>query len=321
MSEIININLIDILHKTGNLKIKHFYKTFKDITNIWINQNNIKGYCKYINKTNNLCLTKINENKTYCEKHSKLLWKNEAKLFNKLTLDILIEKRIKIKPLGISRSIDITENDIIYETEEKIPELIFLEPKNNGQEIEPSCPNYDDIYPPQKPDETINPKINIQDKIEVSKKKKKNKNKNKNKKPIKLITLQDFQEIDNKISSDSSTPGFKLINKYEGINKIKLYNNLLVNKGFDNIISFINEYQFLNPVDKNNNVISLTEYKNRLLSIDYNTLGFNNTKKLTYLENIIKFELTCYNKILLNKSYISNNSHNFIKSILNKIPK
>jgi len=96
---------------------------------------------------------------------------------------------------------------------------------------------------------------------------------------------------------------------------------LLINKGFDNIISFINEYQFLYPVDKDDCVISLSEYKDRLLSIDYTSLNFNNIRKLTYLENIIKFELTCYSQVLFNKSHISNNGYKFIKSILNKIPK
>lgn len=147
----ITIDIINILHETNNLKIKTFYKNFKDITNEWIYKYKIEKYCKYIsNKTGNMCLTKLSSNMCYCDRHNKIIWKNEAKLFTKLS-PIIFSQNINRKPLSISRSINIVENDIIYEKEEKIPELISME--YNNQEIVPSCPSYDEIYPPRKPDE------------------------------------------------------------------------------------------------------------------------------------------------------------------------
>lgn len=319
MSEIININLIDFLHKTGNLKIKHFYKTFKNITNDWIFQKEIKGYCKYINKNDNLCLTKIDKNNYYCNRHNNLIWKKESKIFNKLSLDIFcINKRINQKPLAISRSINIVKNDIIYEKEEKIPELIFLDSQNNNQKIEPSCPTYDEIYPPQKPDKKYDETELIN---KNNKKSNKINNKKHSKKPTKIFTIEDFNKINNDVRimyPNIMNDKEEYKEEFKGINIIKLYNINLCKVNKD-MVDYINEYQFVYPTDENNNVINLSSYKNRLSSINFDNIGYNINKE--YLKSILQFEFSCYFQYLSGKPKINTRTHKFIQSIINKIPK
>lgn len=65
-----------------------------------------------------------------------------------------------------------------------------------------------------------------------------------------------------------------------------------------------------------------TEYKNRLLNIDYSSInGFKGTIVHNYTKKIIDFQLKSYYYILYNRNKLSNNSIRFINNIINKIPK
>lgn len=306
----ITINVIDLLHNSGTLKIKLFYKTFKDITTDWFYLKNIKGYCTYKSKkTDSLCLTKINEDKIYCKKHNNLIWKNESKIINKLSLNIFHEnKKISQKPLSISRAINITENDIIYEKEE-IPELICFETQNT--EIEPSCPSYDDIYPPKKPDECGKTIINNI----------------KNQKPLsyKKVIKIDYQNIFNELkyykAEDSQEINYK--------DKLYLCNKELMTQ-YKHMKEFIDKYKFLVPVKltednkvlSENDIMDKSEYINFLLNLRLNDYpNFRGKDIQEYSRNILEFQFRSYSYINMNKPILSKNMIKIINKFISKIPK
>lgn len=307
MEQNITIDIINLLHNSGNLKLKCFYRSFKDLTEKWLKYYNIKGYCNYsYNKTGKLCLTKIDKNGFYCKNHNKLIWEKEVKLINKLTSDIFYEYKNIQKPLGISRSINIVENDIIYEIE-KVPSLIITENKN--KETEPSCPSYDEIYPPKKPDECGKTIINNI----------------KNQKPLsynKLIKI-DYQKIFNELQFYKSLDG---INHKD---KLYLCNKELVTQ-YKDIEEFIDKYKFLRPIkvtDGNkvlseNDIMDKSDYINFLLNLRLNNYpNFRGKDIQEYSKKILEFQFRSYSYINFNKPYLSNNMIKIINKFISQIPK
>lgn len=184
--------------------------------------------------------------------------------------------------------------------------------------IFPSCPSYDDIYPPMKPDEVdkaYNKKINIRTVIKKKAKKKVIKNK--------IVTNNiDFNKINKEIQLFKSNLMKKSNSHIKlSLDSIKLYNNILFSE-YRDINEFVRKYKFLLPIDNNNNVVDINEYKNRLLNIDYNLVnGFKGTMVHNYTKKIIDFQLKSYYYIMYNRNKLSNNSIRFINNIINKIPK
>ncbi len=320
MNITITTDIIDILHKSNNLKLKHFYKSFKVITEEWINNYNIKGYCTYITKNNKFCLTKldtrIDENKCYCNKHKEIIWKNESKIFNKISLNIF-SHNINNKPLNISRSINIIQNDIKYEIEEEIPPLIESQINCKETLIEPSCPSYDEIYPPQKPNETGNIVKNILNNkgtynIKLDNDKIKSISESIEKIGVKSITYYK-QNVD---FTKKELEVFSINNVITARNsKLLEIKDIKDNNG--NILPIVNEL-LLNS--DNNIITNIEDYKQKLENIDFDIYEYKGTNIQRLCRSTIELQF----KLLLSKNSNTNipgKLSKFINNIIKRIPK
>ncbi len=291
MSQVtIAIDIINVLHETGNLKLKRFYKSFHDLTINWLNNYNIKGYCSYSNKTGKLCLTKSSYK--YCKRHSKYMLNNELNLYSDLYDNLFTEKVEEMN------------------TGDYLPK----EPVINNKDIKPSCPTFDEIYPPRKPDETGNTIKNII--------------KNKGTYNINLDNdkIKSISESIEKIGVHSIRYYEKEIPemKYFGsiLNVIKSRNDKLLeikdikdNEG--NIIPIINELL----LNSDNNVITtIKNYKQKLENINFDIYEYKGTNIQRLCRSTIELQ---FKLLLSNKSNtnINNKLLKFINKIVKRIPK
>lgn len=250
-----------------------------------------KSYCMHLLHNGNYCLNKSKNSNGLCKLHDPyyIEAKKELDLFNKIEYD-----------------------NNYYKTYEEYMNNLLIYDNNN---IMPSCPTYSDIIPILKPDEKDNKPTNIKTIIRRKRKKKVIKNK--------VITNNiDFNKINKEIQIFKSNLMKKSNNYIKlSLDSIKLYNNILFSE-YKDINEFVRKYKFLLPVDNNNNVIDINEYKNRLLNIDYNAVnGFKGNIVHNYTKKIIDFQLKSYYYIMYNRNKLTNNSIKFINNVINRIPK
>lgn len=296
--EQITIDIINILHETGNLKLKSFYKSFRNLTTNWLNNYDIKGYCRYSNnKTGKLCLTKSSYN--YCKRHSKYMLNNELSLYFNLCNNLFIEK--------------IDEKVEEMNTGDYLPK----EPVINNKDIKPSCPTFDEIYPPKKPDECGNSIKNIiKNKgtynINLDENKIKSISESIEKIGVKSITYYkqnvDFTKRELEVFSINNVITARN-NKLLEIKDIKDNNGI--------ILPIVNDL-LLNS--DNNIITNIEDYKNKLENIDYSSYDY----KGIHIRRLCRSTIELQFKLLLSKNSNTNIDGKllkFINKIVKRIPK
>lgn len=293
----ITIDIINVLHNSGNLKIKSFYRSFKDLTEKWLINYNIKGYCQYNNKTGNLCLTKSSYN--YCKRHSKHMLNNELSLYFNLCNNLFIEK--------------IDEKVEEMNTGDYLPK----EPVINNKDMKPSCPTFDEIYPPEKPDECGNSIKNI-----IKNKGTYNINLDENKiksisESIEKIRVNSMTYYKNNIEfSKEELEVFNINNVITSRNdKLLEIKDIKDSNGI--ILPIVNDL-LLNS--DNNIITNIEDYKNKLENINFDIYDFKGINIQRLCRSTIELQF----KLLLSKN--SNTNINtkllkFINKIVKRIPK
>lgn len=167
--------------------------------------------------------------------------------------------------------------------------------------------------------------------VKIGRKRKSKKKKNKKKNNIindNKIYTNEIININNyfkKLNTELKYFENKNINK-ETLESDVIYefntNELLKNK---EIADFINKYQFLNPIRKENDlsyISNLESYQNKLNEIDLSQYqDFKGYKVYNLTKNIIDYQLRLYYLYRYNNTNLSNTFINFINSFLSRIPK
>lgn len=247
-----DFKVLDKIYKDDKSKIRFLYKYFKKDINKWISNRNVNNIClyNYIKGENkgDYCL-KLTDEKNICKEHNKDHKKyiNEIRLYRNIDINYFPENP------------NIINNMLNYKV----------------KYYKPTCPNFYDIYPLQKPDEII------------KKKKKTKKIKSLCKKststyifPLKLITYNNYiyknkkLNFNNPIKMDDKKEPIALLKQNLKIANNSIITNKLLDSNFENEIT--NKFKGYNLYKMNNKFIDM-KIKNIYI---YNSRLLNNIIKL-----------------------------------------